>query len=322
MLSNNCIKSFDHNQLENNFNNKKPLVSVCITAFNVDEYIDKCIDSILKQEVDFDYEIVIGEDFSRDNTREILKGYEIKYPEKLRVIYNERNLGMMPNFINTIESAKGQFIAIMDGDDIWINNKKLKSQVDFLLMNCDFSLCFHDAIICDKDLSKIIKYSEKYSKRFLHYNKHNTLEDIIKWRGILSGTSTIVFRKSFDRFPKWTMHLGGLESMIFILMLKYGKYHYIDETMSIYRSYSYSTDKSLSKINKALRDIKDYYIYYTEFYPVCRLFLIKKILKNRFYIIYQGVKNKEWDHVKVCFIKLFSEVPMYSYESILNKLKK
>ena len=104
MLSKNVIKLDDLIPQVDNFDNSKPLVSVYVTAYNLAEYIEGCIISILNQVVDFNYEIVIGEDFSSDNKKTILEIYEKKYPEKIRVIYNEMNLGMMANFINTIES--------------------------------------------------------------------------------------------------------------------------------------------------------------------------------------------------------------------------
>ncbi len=315
-------KVIEHSPLRNVINYPKPLVSVCITAYNIGDYIGECIDSILSQVVTFDYKILIGEDMSLDNTREILKEYELKYPDKVRVIYNSQNIGLMPNFVNTIESARGNFIAVMDGDDIWLNTQKLQSQVEFLLENEDYSLCFHDAIISDKNLVPLTSFSERYPNRFRLYNQRYSLEDIIKWRGILSGTSSIVFRKNFDKFPKWAMKVGGSESMIFILLFTYGKFHYIKEAMSVYRTHQHSTERTLSKISKSIRDIKDYNIYLKEFYPICRLFLIKKILRNRFYIIYQSIKSNQPKELIFSIRMIFPEITKYVYFLCLDKITK
>ena len=119
-------------------------VSVLTITYNHEKYIAQAIESVLIQEVNFDYELVIGEDCSTDKTREIVIDYQRKYPHKIRLLLNEKNLGMHRNFAQTYHACRGQYIAVLEGDDFWTSPHKLQKQVDFLDNNPDFAICFHN----------------------------------------------------------------------------------------------------------------------------------------------------------------------------------
>src|SRR5690606_11410501 len=114
----------------------------CIT-YNHEKFIKQTLDGFLKQEIDASVEIVISDDASTDGTREILKQYAARFPEKIRLILHEKNIGMMRNFTSTLHECKGKYIALCEGDDYWTDSKKLKKQYDFLISNPDFSICAH-----------------------------------------------------------------------------------------------------------------------------------------------------------------------------------
>jgi len=109
-------------------------VSICITTYNHEEYISQALDSVLAQATDFEFEILLGEDDSSDNTRTIVKKYQKMFPEKIRLYLNDRKNviyinGMATgrwNFINNINHARGDYIALLEGDDYWVDNLKLK----------------------------------------------------------------------------------------------------------------------------------------------------------------------------------------------------
>ena len=121
----------------------KPKISVCITTYNHEKFISQALDSVLMQKTDFDFEVLVGEDDSPDNTRDIVKKYARRYPDKLRLFLNDRKnviyINGRPtgrwNFINNIRHAKGEYIALLDGDDCWTDPNKLQVQVDFLENN-------------------------------------------------------------------------------------------------------------------------------------------------------------------------------------------
>ena len=116
------------------------VVSVCIQTYQHARYIRECLDSVLMQKVDFPWEIIIGEDDSTDGTREVCIEYAEKYPNLIRlflrsrkdVIYvNDKPTGRH-NMIENIKAARGKYIALLEGDDFWLNEYKLQKQIDFL----------------------------------------------------------------------------------------------------------------------------------------------------------------------------------------------
>ncbi len=95
------------------------------------------------QKCDFDFDIVVGEDCSTDNTRTILLEYQKKYPSKFRLLLHEKNIGAMNNQMETLSACKGKYIALCEGDDYWTDPLKLQKQVDFLESHEDYNGVFH-----------------------------------------------------------------------------------------------------------------------------------------------------------------------------------
>jgi glycosyltransferase involved in cell wall biosynthesis len=108
---------------------RDPLVSVVMITYNHEPYIAQAIEGVVSQETDFPIELVIGEDCSTDRTREIVLDYQRRYPEIIRVIYSEKNVGMHANSRRTILAARGGYIAFCEGDDWWHRKDKLQIQV-------------------------------------------------------------------------------------------------------------------------------------------------------------------------------------------------
>lgn len=119
------------------------LLSICCITYNHEQFINKAIDGFLMQKTTFPVEIIIGEDHSKDNTREIIKSYTYKYPDKIKLIISDQNVGAVENERRVILEAKGKYIAFCEGDDYWNEPYKLQKQVDFLESNPDYSVCFH-----------------------------------------------------------------------------------------------------------------------------------------------------------------------------------
>lgn len=118
-------------------------LSVCIYTYNHEAYIEKAVKSALDQDVDFDYEIIVGEDSSTDLTADILRRLEANHPGRLKVAYREANLGAEKNFARTIAECRGEYISFLDGDDFWTSRNKLALQVGFLDRHRGASFCFH-----------------------------------------------------------------------------------------------------------------------------------------------------------------------------------
>jgi len=122
--------------------NVKPLVSVLIAAYNQEDYIAQTLDSVLMQECPFDYEILIGEDCSDDRTRDICLEYARNHPDKIRLILNKQNKGLINNYFDILEQARGEYLADCGGDDYWLTTDKLNRQVALLMQHPEVSLVY------------------------------------------------------------------------------------------------------------------------------------------------------------------------------------
>lgn len=209
------------------------VVSVCITAYNHGKYIAQALDSVFSQDVDFNYEVVVGEDCSPDNTRDILLTYKAKYPDKLKLLLHEKNLGGRLNVITTLKNCTGKYIAMLDGDDYWIDNQKLKIQIEAMEKHPECHMSFHpaEARIDMAEHGKVIA-------RHAHAEKIFTPSEVILGGGGFSPTVGTIFRrevigevvgsKLFRDVPVGDYFMQILGSLN-------GGALYIDRVMAVYR---------------------------------------------------------------------------------------
>lgn len=132
----------------------RPKVSVCVVTYNQEKYIEKCLQSIVNQEVDFEFEVIIGDDCSTDGTRAIIDRFQKNCRQKVIPIFNLVNLGPYKNLINTCQKASGYYIAHCDGDDFWLPGK-LKAQVFQLDKDPNLSGVFTNAFVKNHPINKI-----------------------------------------------------------------------------------------------------------------------------------------------------------------------
>ena len=132
-------------ELPNNVvrNSKNPMVSVKTLAYNHQPFIRQCMESVLSQQTEFPIEYVIGEDYSTDGTREIVFDYARRHPDVIRVITSDCNVGMKANSDRSNEVCRGKYLAFCEGDDYWIDPRKLQKQVKLLEANPEQSMSFH-----------------------------------------------------------------------------------------------------------------------------------------------------------------------------------
>ena len=114
-------------------------VSVVMISYNHEDFIEEALLSILEQECNFNFEIIISDDNSKDATKEHIERIINTHPRGnlIRFFSQNPNLGMMKNFGFVLQEAKGDYIAICEGDDYWTDSKKLQKQYDVLEGNSD-----------------------------------------------------------------------------------------------------------------------------------------------------------------------------------------
>src|SRR5690606_34031006 len=121
----------------------QPIVSVIVATYNHENYIKQCLDGILMQQTTFDFEIILKEDCSTDNTREIVKQYQKKFPNKIRLWLTNENLYSKKIKLSGYNYTDSKYIALCEGDDYWTDPLKLQKQVEFLENNLDYVICSH-----------------------------------------------------------------------------------------------------------------------------------------------------------------------------------
>lgn len=118
-----------------------PKVSVIVCTYNQEATIARALDSILVQQVDFPYEIILADDCSSDSTPEICSQYASRYPHIIRLFLNQQNKGVVDNYFDCIEACRGEYIADLAGDDEWIDPQKLAKQAAVMEADSDIVLC-------------------------------------------------------------------------------------------------------------------------------------------------------------------------------------
>lgn len=132
-----------------------PLLSVVTITYNHAQYIGKCIEGVLMQRVNFPMEFIIAEDCSTDETRSICVKYAKRYPNLIRLIVSDANVGVLANERRAFEAVRGKYVAYCEGDDYWTDPLKLQRQVDFLESHPDYSVCFHRCLHYDVSSRKM-----------------------------------------------------------------------------------------------------------------------------------------------------------------------
>ena len=231
-----------------------PKVSVCMTAYNHENYITESLNSILTQEVHFPYEIVLGEDCSTDKTREIALDFQKQHPDKVRLILPGENLGLYGNRlgVQTLKACRGQYLALLNGDDYWTSPYKLQKQVNFLDKNPDFSVCFHNVRVFDDEGRE-----EPWESNGPNQKRISTLEDL--WQGNFIYTcSAMVRRDALGDLPDWFETAEYQDWAVFIVCSLHGKIGYIDEVMGVYRLHDGGVWAGTSRTEQLEKDLRFY----------------------------------------------------------------
>lgn len=163
---------------------KNPIVSVTVSSYKHAKYLPACLDSILNQKTNFEYEVIVGEDCSNDGSREILLDYLDRYPNKLTVIFNEENLGVTKNGFNIRKRCKGKYITGCESDDYWCDEYKLQKQVDYLESHPDIAAVGANYYYIDND--------DTWRRLALRYNQTDRtyhLKDFLYYGFIAHGNT-------------------------------------------------------------------------------------------------------------------------------------
>jgi glycosyltransferase involved in cell wall biosynthesis len=209
--------------------NELPKVSVLVTTYNHERFIAQAVESALMQRTDFPFEIVVGEDCSTDRTREILLELQERSPQPLRLMLHENNIGGPRNVATVLAACRGEYVAMLEGDDYWTHTSKLQKQVDALDAHDDWSACFHVArmVFEDHNLEPRL-YPEAWFKDAV------TIDDLLSENMIC--TCSVMFRRDLlGVLPAWHQEVLPGDWAIHILNANRGPIGFLSDVMANYR---------------------------------------------------------------------------------------
>lgn len=223
------------------------VVSIVMITFNHELYIREAIESVLLQKTNFDFELIIANDCSPDNTDNIISDIKLNHPKASCIQYYRQgeNIGMMSNFIFALKQAKGKYIALCDGDDYWIDENKLQKQVEFLESNPDYFAVTANTMYLRNGL---LKYNYIESKEsWLKTKFADTLYYKDVAMRIAPHTTTWLYRNQIENFPDSFLNFYVGDMPLFLIIAHFGKIKYIDEIVSIYRIHDSGAIGNLKK---------------------------------------------------------------------------
>ena len=277
-------------------------LTVAVVTYNHEKYIKQCLDGILMQQTDFDYEVVIGEDSGTDKTLSICEEYAIQYPQ-IKILPKQERLGIGQNWLRVLKACSGDYIAFCEGDDYWINSQKLQKQVEYLDAHPECSMCYTD---CD-----IFYEASGTYDRSIFKNNHasvNSLNPILA-RGYQSNV-TWLFRKENIENLDFKNYSVDCSSVLLYELCLYG---YIAQVPSlgstgVYRRHEHgATASTISEKQKYENDKESFLIRieYAKFFPEKENVEFRLYLDSLENIFEKAVKFDD-ENVKSMYLSFFS----------------
>jgi glycosyltransferase involved in cell wall biosynthesis len=267
--------------------NAKPLVSVCVVTYNQEQYIAQNLESILAQKTNFPFEIVIGEDVSKDKTRAICEKYAQQYPSVIRLLDTPKNLGAMQNSLRTFRESRGEYIALLEGDDYWIDDKKLQKQVDALKKDSKRTICFTGRKDFDEENNVFVTVNGDRGDNCF-YPKDFAQDTFFH-------TSTAMFRnpKNENWLTKLQQFTIGDRPMFILLMMESGGYAYkLKDICSVFRLNNNSSFTPTKPLQRSILVAK----MYTEMkaaFPELSIDFNKHLNVSDYFILRDAYRNKD-----------------------------
>ena len=262
---------------------------VIMSCYNQAHVMKMAIGSFLRQKTDFPVQLIVTDDCStKDNSIDILREYEEKYHDKIKVLYNNENGGYLKNILRAKAITKSPYFTLLDADDYWTDDGYLQKAVDFLDGHPEFTIYNANVLLLYED-----GHSEPYVKTNMPSADFST-DDFINGRIFFSQTTGMVFRNviyangipDIVRNSIGTISERSYEGDVarYLMHLKYGKAHYVNEISGVYRILSTGIWAGLNCFEKATLQAQAY-LDYDEYF------------ERKYHVFFT---NKVWLEIKEC----------------------
>lgn len=229
-----------------------PAVSVCMITFNHEAYVAEAVESALAQRTSFPFEVVVGDDASTDGTPKILAELERVHAPRLRILTRTANLGITCNLAATLRECRGRYVALLEGDDYWIDENKLQTQHDFLEAHPSHAMCFHPVIVRRGPSVRMERLPRG------RVRKRSTLRDLIE-QGNFIPTPAVLFRNHIaEGFPEWFYDLRIGDFPLNVMNASHGDIGFIDKPMAVYRVHDGGTFSAITNAARVAEVVRMY----------------------------------------------------------------
>lgn len=256
-------------EINTNIKDDDILLTVWCVTHNHEEYMLNTLSGFVAQRTNFKYRVVVFDDASTDGTADLIRKFTRMHPDLFSVYIAKENIYQHPDRNNIIRllierEAQGKYMAICEGDDCWIDRKKLQIQVDFLEEHGEYSFTMHNSIMLD------------YQKHMIHaFNKQYEQDMDLGCRDMLLrtlrlATASLVYRRKYEVMPELFLDIGIGDWPRLLYLISQGKGYYFDRTMSIYRygtenSWTLKQAQSLERQLRHLLNMSDFLKNYNDY---------------------------------------------------------
>jgi len=264
---------------------EEPTISVCMVTYNHAKYIAQAIEGVLAQEADFGVRLVIGDDASTDTTREAVKEYAQKFPDKITLLTTDKNMGGHRNYLRTLAACEGRYVAVCEGDDYWTDKRKLAKQVAFLEANEDCAICCHPVSIYRES-----DHSENFVFPDWPIKPKSDTADLLS-KNFIGACSTVFRKDARVSYPDWLLDMKITDWPMNVLRSEFGLIGYLPEVMASYRVHAGGTHSSRTKIYQFKSIIEAYKRMGDYFGDKYRLVIFQGITRNYYLIFKELIKS-------------------------------
>lgn len=273
------------------FSRETAILKIGVLVYNHAPYLRETISSLLLQKTKFIFEIYIFEDYSTDNSREILQEIVQAFPDKIKLVFNSKNLGDFLNLRLNFKHLDSKYIALLDGDDKWDNENKIEQMISFLETHPETVGTSHNVRL---------EFDDGRPAELLNKNRFSrpdhTIEDLISGY-CYHHTSALIFRNVFKgRLPKMYFHPSTGDWFFSMMFTQHGTIHYFDNVWSIYRIHQKGFWSKISSLDKTMLNLDSAFHYNR---------LLDYKYDAHFARIYSDIANlvsQQWKNPRNCLI--------------------
>lgn len=282
-------------------------VTVCMINYNQERFIKEAIESVLIQDCEFDFELLLADDCSTDNSKSIIKNIIKNHPKGnlIRFIEREKNLGMTSNFFETFKLCNGDYIALCDSDDFWRDSNKLQKQINFLKNNKEYVVSFHDVTLFDEN-------SQKIDRNYIIDEVKRDYTSIELACGAFLMPVTMCFRNVITDIPHEAFKVTNWDVFLISLLGEFGNAKFMNDIIPAgYRLHQNNVSGTLTEINKDYQRKVVFYYLFKYYYSIKKInishnYFLRYNRSIKQLLIYNFQHNNNLEFLKLYLIYSFN----------------